>query len=91
MNTNMDEKVIFVRMKAGENGSKYVKKGDVVGTVSTIVEFYAEDERQEEEFWRLYELKEILDLEDLESDGRDKLLKMKFSTKDALRKGDWDI
>ena len=71
LSTKMEEKVIFIKRKEGESGHICVKKGDVVGTVSTMVQLDAEEEEEEERSWRLEELKEILDIGELEPEKRD--------------------
>ena len=91
LNTNLKEKVIFVKKKVGETGSICLKKGDLVGTVSTMVELDAQDTVEEEESLRLDELKTILNIGDLKPEESEKVLNMIFNTKEALSTGEFDI
>ena len=92
INTTKKEQVVWVKKRDGETGNICVKKGDVVGTISTMVELDAQEKEDENEnSWTLEELTKILDIGNLSTEQRVKVLKNIFNTKNALSKGEFDI
>ena len=82
--------IVFVKRKIGETIAR-VRKGDLLGTVSTLVELDSEDAEEKEESWTLEELKEKVDVGETDSEEKDAIYNMIFNTRHALSKGEYDI
>ena len=83
---NKDCNKIMVENKGNNKG--VIKKGEVVGSVSTCME--GEEEYQEEQ-WSLEKIKEVVKLENLTEDEQSQVHEMLFSTSEALSINDNDI
>ena len=79
------------RMQGKKKEGATIKKGDILGTLSTMAELDAEEADEEQSSWTFEELKESLDIGKMTPGQREKVLDMIFNTKNALSKGDFDI
>ena len=85
-----DSGTVFIKIKPGENGNKVLKKGDVVGSIYTMV---ALDEKEEEvdNTWTLEEMIENINVGELTEEQKDVVYRTIFNAKNALSQGEHDI
>ena len=89
MSEHSEDNLVFLKSKPGEKNVR-VRRGDLLGTVSTLVELDAEEEETEES-WTLEELQKALDIGECDDEKKTEIYKMIFNTRYALSKGDLDI
>ena len=90
MDLEGENKFVFLVARDGEDESKCkVKRGEVVGNISTIVEL--DDEGEQEEEWTLEKLQAEIDLGELTMEQKENVYKMLLKTKSALAVNETDI
>ena len=77
---NNNPGLITVKMKMGKTNVT-VRKGDILGTVSTLVDLDPEDEIEKEATWSLPELKEKIDVGEVDPEQKTKINDMIFGDK----------
>ena len=90
---NQENKHIFVKpLTTNKEKKYYIKKGDILGKLSTIVQLDEDDEQEEETEWTLSKLKEKINMgEKVNDEGKNKIYDMLMRTKLALSRDDSDI
>ena len=85
-----NEGVVFIKVKDGENNhNTRINKGEVIGTVSTLIEL--EEEENVEEEWNMDNLKKKIDIGQLDENQKSKVYDALIRTKEALCKNEFDI
>ena len=82
-----DTKMIAVENKT--KSKRFIRKGDIVGHVSTCIE--GEEEYEDEEKWTLEKIKEAVKLEELTENEKIQVHNMLWATSQALSLNDNDI
>ena len=92
MDLKSEDKFVFMQRKDGENEDKCrIKKGEVVGYVSTMIDLEDEEDSQDDE-WDVDKLKSNVEVgESMTQEQKDLIYKMLLKTKFALSSNDEDI
>ena len=87
-----EDKFIFMKRKDGENVDKQkVRKGDVVGHISSIVEVEDEEDTKDSD-WDMNKLKNKIDIgKEVTEEQKEQIYNMLLRTKSALSNNDTDI